>query len=1675
MIDKVTLDQASTEDGGLHMDTAETPAVQVDDDVARSRGRKAVQGVPQLEMTADQAYEQIKAGKEADLREQASMAVDRQKSLILGDVITQVAKDSKGPLNPYQLEHVKTTVKSLMAPTDTFSVFEEYFSKDYLEHIARTGDLNPDGMIAEARKTVPEQVQATNGKVLDYQIKNELIRTQFENSKKLYDEQGWGAWTVDQLWGLVPLRQRYRLLGVTPETTSLTPELIDSALETQAINMLQLNTPEFKEAFLKRMDELSDDRTLQLKFVESLKGRSTNQQYLGNFFEALDLQMAGSLVKGVAKTGINTTRALVTAKQYNKAAKDLIEAVNKVDASEAVAKEALGDTENAAVVKVADDVLKDLHGQGQPVQKAEDQLMSGLKSDASGERQAPGRLGREFSTRIANRTELFAEKVVKTIKDLVRIQNIPEALASRIALNEIKEDVKSLFTGVKNAVLDISEPIPDKLGNTWSFDVKIGTPEAKLFPNQRQAELFAKDHGLVDAVVSSSKDPGGEGFFLKVNKPLDQTTDTIRKTFLETINKKDPDTFWAIMKSSMSYLGGADESLAAVHRMNRKLAAYGTSVITKMLKEEGHEISNLARGVITKDPVTGEAADRLFNRRLGSDSTKKRFDDWERVVKYAREMEDKSTGLPGYFAASTKELDDIYMDIVGRFPDHIEARAYFAYKRIVEADRMMRNISVYRDKTNRGFQQFQVYTHDEAGNKYNSGFFEAKKIDHYPGGDFTMLRVGDKVGDETIVDLADLSKAAQRKSDVLAVTDGKKIVLEIENADARPLKLFGSPDSTISRTARPKYILVDTGKHDVKSLSWEQVPRRGGGHFEYDYEYYIKQAKVFPERVGKRFNYWYQGDTTIMPVEIRAMGQEFVKHLNEVRKLIGTRNIDEARAYSQQHLHVDFDKIHGWFKDSRKDGKFVPARLSLDEPIQLIRRDQTVGSTDNSLKSRLESKKDHVTFRDATKESPNSQVAFTGERDAFNMETIVDKGSRYNPLYAFEPTKLVDPMPSINRSVSKMAKSLFMDDYKAYSVQRWLQDASQFIKVQGNLQGAIRSMPFYYFHHPEYTEGTPLATKIRLEADRQKIMQFTGQASQVDKFMFGVAQSLIDTSYMKLGPGRIREGKYFDKVGVTPVAEWLLPKLTDPTDFIRGVVFHKTLGLFNVAQTLVQANTFANILGVAGYQHASSGTMAAFMTQLSRVNKHPDIIKRLDDMLVNHNYLPGSKKWKPGEFTESLKAAEDIGYFNVQGEHTLRNASVSSMLLQSAFSDVLNVGAIFFKEGERAVRMGAWHTAYREFRTKNPLGRLTDLDKGAILNRADELSLNMSRASNGVMQKGLFSIPMQFYTYQQRVMEQFTSNRLSPAVKARAMLTYGALYGMPTMTSLWGIPLADYIRSYALSEGYQPGDDWVKSFAMEGGISTLIAGVTGLAKWDAKKAVWYNVPERYGIQGLEVIRDNMRSDAGIIKSLSGAAGTTWTEGMNALDPFWQFAKSYVDPADQQMPVTNNDIIQALKVPSGGNNAIKMITAINSGNIYSKKGDLTEQGISVPDAIFQYLTGLSHQKQSDQNLFTWDKQSQTKYDKDTLQHYIHEMEAAITAGEEKDGADNAKVHFDKARNILRLRNYPEDMRAAAFSQAIQGKEPMVDRIVRNYYLKNVPAGKEDKRLDAFQRYLEKRPY
>lgn len=397
-------------------------------------------------------------------------------------------------------------------------------------------------------------------------------------------------------------------------------------------------------------------------------------------------------------------------------------------------------------------------------------------------------------------------------------------------------------------------------------------------------------------------------------------------------------------------------------------------------------------------------------------------------------------------------------------------------------------------------------------------------------------------------------------------------------------------------------------------------------------------------------------------------------------------------------------------------------------------------------------------------------------------------------------------------------------------------------------------------------------------------------------------------------------------------------------------------------------------------------------------------------------------------------------------EYALRGDIEAPKMITTRAGQFLDAGTVFFTEGERFSRIGAWHVAYKEFRNANPFGRITDKEIRSILVRADDLTVNMSRASSSSLHSGIMSIPTQFLTYQIRLAELMWGKRLDTAQRMKILAYQALLYGAPTAIGVTGLPLGDIFRKGALENGYVVGDSWIESAITEGVPAMMIALLTG--EGDIKKGNWYNIGDRFGAQGFETIREAMRGDK-TFWDIVGGAGYSVLKGIyDQSDGFGNAMLSLIrGDSDKKVQFAPEDLLDVFKEITSVNQTWKAIAALNTGRWYSKKeGYLTD--VSPLSAIFMSATGLQPQDVSDMQLMSWSNKDRKAFEDATEKSAIQEIRRAIRI--QNDNPEQAAKYMGRAKAMFELADFPINKRSEIIAKAGKDFESMIEAMDWSFY-------------------------
>lgn len=1672
----------------------QTVTAPVAPEVLEQRAFKASVGFKGLNKTQQEIYEDMLQNGEAGIRQEGAAQNDVEKQEKKKSVLNTIALNRK-TVTPEDVKYITERYKELDKPTNPDTAIEELFAHEYMQKLYDYSENNPESRFADITKYKTQQVSEEVNARSPLVARNEIVLKKLQEAVSAEQAQTTFGWGLDFAKNLSGIYSEFKLRGQNPNTGFFDAGPLGSNLDRQRREWMLKPIDEFRAEFGPAMDKLiQDNPQIAKQFLQAMLGQSSLDMGATNAVTGLTLfgiptGVTAGVVKGASRRILGAAESAADKRILSKgvttsvdsdegiarkAAADMAAGAAEQPVTPATMAAAAGDASEAAVKAATVTATKELSGNAEDfIRQSVDSLTRNFKVQIDNIRENVGKtLSRESLTRLELAYQSSIDNLVNKIENRIRVQRLPVTAAVEDAMRAIQSEQKALYnTGLDNTILDVSRPFLNPVTNTWHTELLIGKATGELFEDPRTAKNFADSMGLADAKVQQQ----GGGFYLSVIKPLNETGDAARSWNLKHSKAVEPD---GSIKSWVSRLRNPDDIVGAFHRENRKAATYGVNSFLELFKEESKYISGLAqayrKGNLKLSDVDGRVLNPIYNWSPNKDITnarslKDRWRQFKEMLDVAQHMTDKD-GKVGKWFDSPLELEDFYQTHFKRMPDGDEIQAYFAFRRMAEMDAVLRDLSLYRYKSRVGVEQHKFKLRDKDGNVTESEFIEGIQQRNFPGGSDSIYIMGKTADEDLVIEggAESLLKGGQtsiEKHNQLqkAVDAGELRVIRIYAPESNPLAEFSS--KLVDNSGNPKRIrYVIAPAVETKSLSFEQLPRRGGGHIEYDYKYYIKQAKMRAETTGveggvKTFQRWYEGDSTIMPIELRAMGKDIAEKLDNVRELLRVGKKDEAKEFARANLPMEWKVINGWFNHSFDPvtGKKHPPLLNKDERIQVVESGRNIIDMDNSLQEKY-----GVTLKDGTKQGSDAKqynVQFTQERDSVGSATIQNYGTATQPIYRMAPVNTINPIASMDRALSRIASSTFMDDYKIYAMESWLQNARDSLKFR---PGELESAPFYHFQNPVWKADVIAENKAQLLAQHKAIQMLIGTPSKTDTFLHSVAQRLVDSAYEGSRPYLLAPA-------------YALEKATDGATFLRSATFHAALGLFSPAQLAVQLQTYVTI-GSLSPRSVISGTLGAMLTGLSRLNRNPAILDALDK-IASTMYIPGLNRYKPGEFKEALKLYDDIGFGKVAGEYAMHDNVYKNQVFRHMGQDFLDAGLVFFRGGEKSSRAGAFHTAYLEFRNKFPTRKIDDAAKNEILQRADDLTVNMSRASSSMLHTGPLQFPMQFLAYQFRLMELFWGKRLGEttaermATRARMFAIYSGLYGISTSFGITGMPFADSIRKYATENGYITGDSPALDTLFQGLPAAMGALITGGG--DIRKGIWYNVGDRFGTGGFENIRDILMADEPFWKILTGATGSKLSGVWEAKDPFIATMMSGIRADDKAFKIKPEHFVEIFKEASSVNSIWRTAMAINTGKWVSKKG-VPMENISPLDAIFRGVTGLQSQEASELHLKTGSLKSQRELEKWGEQKAIQELRRAYRAideGNRSQGEDylsNAYAYL----HIAGIR--PEDM-GKIVSRANKGFENLLTTVNYDYYVRKAPSEEFMKRSKLYERYRQLQNY
>lgn len=1216
----------------------------------------------------------------------------------------------------------------------------------------------------------------------------------------------------------------------------------------------------------------------------------------------------------------------------------------------------------------------------------------------------------ERANRILRSLSANAERLLGIPLNNAAIVRLPEE-ALQVAIEETKKSLARSYDRVNDAFLDASFDGPfsvtrpeQQLVNTTVVHLRLGKPDATLFDTPSQAAIYGVDmYGLSPQGFSILQQ--GQGFYINIAKSIDETLDAVRNVLITTDNKSEG----GFLNAFLNLIRTPEDQLSKLQNANRKLATTAAQELHRIMLDSSKAISK--------------------------NLTKVERDQLSTIWKQNRDYIDEATGERGFYHESISGFEDAFLDRFRQMPTEAQTEAYFTYVQLNDMDYILRNLALHRDLSRIGAERVRVFT---------DVMTDAGITTPTPGRPFAG-RLTEKIPfEDTSEDFGiwvydprtkkgEFHLRSQVTKDIRDEIEGKLSgegfrVIEVVNPLEKPLLDIAHTQETIHFAVVKNF--------DNKKFDWGILPRRPGGHVEYGDQFFVKQPRIRRSTASGSLRNIYEGDVSLLSAATGAEARKWAKVADQGRMLLRAGKEDELAAYLDKNAPWTLDEFKRFFTDQEMpDGTIKPALLHMDDEITWTYTGRNTSDMDH-YKQRLQG---YENFYNGIRSKYNLfaqsvDKKYLGSRDP-DLPRVIEEGTENNPIFKLAKPRLLSPLETLNKSIANVTRSRHMTDYKTSVIESFIEEFANVMKTDIK---DLRRNPVYYFHNPVWdTETTNKALLSAAQATRRANLMFIGTESELGSKMFWLQSKLVDTIYTKLG----------QKVS-NHVTEKYLPTVKDPFTYARSIAFHSKLGLFNPVQLALQAQSWVHVAAIAGPEMALKAAGDAIrMRQLSLTDD--------ENIIAHYARMSG----RADLFKESYTELKATGYYNVGGEVAWRDDVFEPQLFKGPVGTFLEKGTFFFDEGERFVRLSAWNAAFYAWREANPGKAIDNLTRNQILQRADLMSVNMTRASNAAWQNGLWSVPTQFLAFQARLAEQLLpgfSSRLTKAEKTRAFLTYSAVYGLPVGAgaALGVYPFYEDIRQSALERGIQL-DNKLLQVAHEGMLSTLTSVISGKD---------YNINERFGPGGTTLFKEVVKGEKPVMELLLGASGSIIGDMISSAEPATNALLSLFNK--DVAPPTMEDFLEVLRNISTVNNAFKAWYMYNQGRYFTKNGSVVTDNNTGFDAFMAGL-GLTSRDNTDTFLMLKSRKEQRQAEQEAEIEVIKWYRSAIREYNNED-QDLGDAYLRRAKAWLISSGISPDKYSGIISRAVKGNETLFNSVREDFWRK-APAGQQLDRQKAQQKY------
>lgn len=292
--------------------------------------------------------------------------------------------------------------------------------------------------------------------------------------------------------------------------------------------------------------------------------------------------------------------------------------------------------------------------------------------------------------------------------------------------------------------------------------------------------------------------------------------------------------------------------------------------------------------------------------------------------------------------------------------------------------------------------------------------------------------------------------------------------------------------------------------------------------------------------------------------------------------------------------------------------------------------------------------------------------------------------------------------------------------------------------------------------------GRALVNK-ELATAHEKISMYSGFMDKSERWWEGTVRAAHDWAVGTIGRGKI--------------SDFILSKRqSDPLATIRAATFHTLLGMFNPIQLWVQAQGAAVALAINLTNPVRLQKVFRQMHSMALI-QHIDVAKMGKAQLKTIAAAGNFKSVE--EMVEAKRLWDQTGFW----QSTLSSADVEAAArgyptTGNALKRFADKGLMFFRTGELFNRRMGFLTALDEAGGAIAVGKSFDKIRD-VMDRTNDIILNLGKANRAHWQKGFLSIPTQFLQIQAKTLETLLglNGAFTGVERSKLLISQLALYG----------------------------------------------------------------------------------------------------------------------------------------------------------------------------------------------------------------------------------------------------------------------------------------------------------